>query len=258
MDEWGHVNISRKFFEEDAFWNEVRPRTKAEAWIDCIQLASWKARRYSIGLATEELQRGEFQASVRFLAKRWRWGKHVVEKFLEVAKKGGRLVVQREGQGGTVYLLVNYERYQGADENGGHPRGQAAGHLGDTSGTKQKQDKQDKKEKTGLPTVPHPLDPDVEAVIAHYRSRHPKRLRGDVPSKTASLIRKALKSYSVAELQQAIDNNAASQFHREGNHMGLELILRDVDHIDRFIGMQGGRIATGGLTDEPAIEYLDG
>jgi hypothetical protein len=133
--EWGHIKLSRKFFEHDPYWNEARARTKAEAWIDCIQMASWKPRKYAIGQAVEELGRGEFQASVRFLAKRWRWGKHVVEKFLEGAKKGGRLTVQREGQGGTVYLLVNYEAYQGDKERRGTPRGTGKGtprgHLGD-------------------------------------------------------------------------------------------------------------------------------
>jgi hypothetical protein len=130
--EWGHIHLSRKFFDCDPFWNEDRPRTKAEAWIDMIQMAAWKERRFTIGQTIELLQRGEFQASVRFLAQRWRWGKHVVEKFLEVCQKGGRLTKRREGQAGAVYLLVNYEQYNPTTNGTGTPQN---GVSGDTSGT---------------------------------------------------------------------------------------------------------------------------
>lgn len=56
----------------------------------------------------------------------------------------------------------------------------------------------------------------------HYRTRHPKRLRGEVPRKTLLLIRKALSAYPLEDVCRAIDTNAASKFHRENNHMGAE------------------------------------
>jgi hypothetical protein len=134
-DGYGHVKISRKAYAEDPFWLEPRVYSKWEAWEDCIQMASWKARKYMIGHTVEELRRGEFQASVRFLATRWSWGKHAVEKFLAATEQAGRLRGQRRGHGGTVYLLVNYERYQGDDARSGTPEGTDSGtprgHLGD-------------------------------------------------------------------------------------------------------------------------------
>jgi hypothetical protein len=79
---------------------------------------------------------------------------------------------------------------------------------------------------------------DEQAVIDHYRSVHPKRLRA-VPDKTLRLLRNALKSYTVTDLSRAIDGNAESQFHRDNNHMGLELILRDAEKIDYFMAIYG-------------------
>lgn len=112
---WGHIKLSRRLFEEDEWWNEKRPRTKIEAWLDCIYMAAWKPRKFAVGFEVEQLQRGEFMASLRFLAERWQWAKRTVERWLEVGIKAGRLERRREGQGGTVYLLVNYEHYQGND-----------------------------------------------------------------------------------------------------------------------------------------------
>jgi hypothetical protein len=114
-DRRAHIKVSRRFFEEDAWWNEPRRFSKAEAWIDCIQMASWKARRYAIGLEVEQLERGEFMASLRYLAQRWRWGKSAVSDFLKALVKRGHIRGQREGQMGTVYLLVNYDAYQSGD-----------------------------------------------------------------------------------------------------------------------------------------------
>ena len=81
------------------------------------------------------------------------------------------------------------------------------------------------------------LSEDEQSVIDHYRSVHPLRLRGDIPDKTIRLLRNALSGYSAPDLCRAIDGNAGSQFHRDGNHMGLNLILRDSEKIDYFMGL---------------------
>lgn len=112
MDRRAHIKVSRRFFEEDDWWEEPRRFSKAEAWLDCIQMASWKPRRFAIGLTVEQLERGEFMASLRYLAARWQWGKTAVSDFLRVLEKAGRIRGQRDGHGGTVYLLVKYDWYQ--------------------------------------------------------------------------------------------------------------------------------------------------
>jgi hypothetical protein len=139
----GHIKLSRKLFEDDPWWNEKRPRTRIEAWLDLIYLASWKPRQFAIGNEVHDLGRGEFVASLRFLAERWRWGKTAVASFLAACEKLRRIARQRDGQGGTVYLLVNYDYYQGVETDRRTPsepgRRTPDGHLADTSRTKQKQ-----------------------------------------------------------------------------------------------------------------------
>jgi hypothetical protein len=88
-------------------------------------------------------------------------------------------------------------------------------------------------------------------VLNHYRTAHPKRLRGDVPPKVLRLLRLALESYPTSDLCRAIDGNAASQFHRENGHLGLDLILRDASKIDYFLDLaQKKADETQEMTDE--------
>ena len=122
-DRRAHIKVSRRFFEEDAWWREPRKFSRAEAWLDLIQMASWKPRKFSVGLTVEELSRGEFVTSIRFLAKRWQWSKSAVDRFLLAVQKAGRIARQREGQDGTVYVLVKYDYYQGSDPTSGTPTG---------------------------------------------------------------------------------------------------------------------------------------
>jgi hypothetical protein len=95
------------------------------------------------------------------------------------------------------------------------------------------------------------LTDDEQAVIDHYRTVHPKRLRGEISEKVVRLLRNALSSYPVDDLRHAIDGNAASPFHRENNHLGLNLILRDAEKIDYYIGLYEQRpVETKEMTDE--------
>jgi hypothetical protein len=233
-DRRGHIKLSRKLFEEDPWWNEKRPRTRIEAWLDVLYLASYRARVHMTADGPIQLDRGQFVASYRYLARRWGWSVKAVRSWIEVGQKWARLRAQRETQAGTVYVVINYDHYQsGGTPEGtvtGTPEGTEGAHLGHTWGTRKKQ----VSSKAGKES----LTEDEQAVVAYYRERHPKRLRGGVPAKTLRLLRAALEHYGPGDLRSAIDGNAGSQFHRENNHMGLDLILRDANKIDYFMGLR--------------------
>jgi hypothetical protein len=76
-------------------------------------------------------------------------------------------------------------------------------------------------------------DPRVDEIVAHYVSLHPQRRPGGNEQRA---IRKALDEfgYSVDDLKKAISGNARSTWHIEQRQVGLSLILRDNEHIDRF------------------------
>lgn len=93
-------------------------------------------------------------------------------------------------------------------------------------------------EKTGTTalTVHDPHLESVKLVAEHYLRLYPKRYRQAADPATRKKIRARLKDgYTAEQLIAAINGNAASAFHVEGGHTSLELIVRDVKHVDQFL-----------------------
>lgn len=105
------IPISRKLFEHQ-FWSEERIYSKAEAWIDLIQSARFEASKTYVGNKVVIVKRGEFAASLRFLASRWKWGKTKVEGFLKLLEADGMIVKRTDDKTGqTIIIICNYDRY---------------------------------------------------------------------------------------------------------------------------------------------------
>jgi hypothetical protein len=90
-----------------AFWDLHRAaHTKREAIIDLFAMVAYNdGYEYRTIHGTDVLQRGEFVASLRFLADRWRWSKNKVDRWLKGLQGAGHVTGQRTGRNGTVYLL---------------------------------------------------------------------------------------------------------------------------------------------------------
>ena len=74
-------------------WNEARTFSSCEAWLDLIQSARFDAtpRKECIGGREVVYNRGQYPASIRFLAKRWQWSEKKVRSFLEHLRKEGMI-----------------------------------------------------------------------------------------------------------------------------------------------------------------------
>ncbi len=132
----GYLKLSRKQFDGgDALWEDGTPFDSRSAWMWLLQIAAFRDGVYESGFGTDQLKRGEFVASLRYLGLRWKWGKNRVARFLARLQKAGRIAGQRAGQHGRVYLIVNYATYQDGAGKSGTPRGTTngtpAGHLRD-------------------------------------------------------------------------------------------------------------------------------
>jgi len=111
---YGFIKVNRKYFESD-YWQEKRVFSRAEAWLDLIQLARWQqqssGRQFIKSLSKHvEWQRGQIIGSIRFLSKRWDWSRGKVENFLADLKKREMVVID-VSDGIQRITLTNYERY---------------------------------------------------------------------------------------------------------------------------------------------------
>ena len=83
------------------------------------------------------------------------------------------------------------------------------------------------------------IDPVVD-VFEHWQSAM-NHSRAKLDDKRRKKIRDALKNYPPEDLKKAVDGCLKSPFHMGENDQGavydgIDLILRDADHIDKFIG----------------------
>ena len=111
----GFIKLSRKFFSNE-LWNEARTFSSCEAWLDLIQSARFEAtsRKVSIGGREVVCNRGQYPASIRFLAKRWKWTERKVRTFLSYLKKEG-MITSEIIQGMNMITLCKYEEYNNSD-----------------------------------------------------------------------------------------------------------------------------------------------
>lgn len=112
MKTHGFIQLSRKQFAgDDDLWDDGTPFDSRSAWTWLIQQAAWKDSTYHTEFRLDALKRGEFVASLRYLGERWGWDKMRVSRYLKMLEKARRVVRQRTGHHGTVYLLVKYDTY---------------------------------------------------------------------------------------------------------------------------------------------------
>lgn len=160
----GFIPISRKLFD-NFLWKEKREFSRAEAWLDLIQLARFEASstKEVINGQVVEYGLGERPLSLRLLADRWQWSKNRVDKFLDLLVSE-RMIMKRTAKGTgsgtdegtakrtgqTVISICNYASYNVKPEMKGQQKGQSEGQqAGQVAG--QSRDNINKENKYNIP-----------------------------------------------------------------------------------------------------------
>ena len=117
----GYVKISRAIFGHSMFKEE--PYTETQAWIWFICGASYKDDTVRVGHLIIDVKRGEYVASIRFLAKKFKWTTSRVKRFLDRLTRG-KMVTTKATQGITSINLLNYDEYQFFIQPTTHKQGQ--------------------------------------------------------------------------------------------------------------------------------------
>ena len=105
----GFIYLSRDLFDRDSWLSE--PFTRSQAWIDLIQLASWKKSMFYIRGNKIDIKRGQLGHSILTLADRWKWSRGKVSRFLDELEIEQQ-IVQQKTRLTTLIYIVNYEKYQ--------------------------------------------------------------------------------------------------------------------------------------------------
>lgn len=113
MDEKGVFGVARSVWDCDAFMKQRF--TQREAWLWLVGAAMWRPGRVNVDGQWYDLERGEFCWSSRFLAKKWRWSKDAVLRFMKHLKSEAMLCASnRASNPGAipVYSINKYNEFQ--------------------------------------------------------------------------------------------------------------------------------------------------
>lgn len=154
----GWVKVYRHI-EQNPIWF-AEPFTKAQAWIDIVIIASYKKSSFYVRGNEVVVQRGQFAYGELELAKRWKWSRNKVRRFLKWLETIHQ-IEQNKNRLLSVYTVINYSKYQSDDTTDDT--------TSDTTERQQKvqqkdiykKEKKDKKDKNN--TILHEDKPRVEA-----------------------------------------------------------------------------------------------
>ena len=120
--ESGWVIIHRKI--EENFLYFLEPFTKAQAWIDLILNANHKDTSINIRGNIIKIKRGQLGWSEVTMAKRWKWSKNKVRRFLKLLETEQQTIQQKYRSITTITTILNYNNYQNdtADDTAERPQ----------------------------------------------------------------------------------------------------------------------------------------
>ena len=122
----GFYMMHRGWMDNPALGGSREPFCRRAAWCWMIEQAAWKQRRENIAGRTFGLERGQFTASLRFMADAWGWSVGAVRRFIERLETD-TMIGTDTGTGQIVITICNYSKYQAEADATGTPSGTPSG-----------------------------------------------------------------------------------------------------------------------------------
>ena len=140
----GKFQIDRKLLTSDLWLSE--PFTRGQAWVDLIGLANHRDGFYRSRGVKVEVKRGQCGWSEMSLAKRWRWSRGKVRRFLNELKSVQQ-IEQQTTNVTSLISIINYDEYQFNSTTDGTANGHQTVQQTDTKRYTNNNDNNDKNEK---------------------------------------------------------------------------------------------------------------
>lgn len=109
----GYLMLQRRFFSH-ALWEESREFSRAEAFLDLLQLAAYAHTKKIVKGVLVSLAPGQLCASQRYMADRWGWSTKKVRHFFALLE-ADQIIEPQKNREGTIITLCNYEKYNSSD-----------------------------------------------------------------------------------------------------------------------------------------------
>lgn len=108
----GYIKLWRSSTDNPLYFSE--PFTKFQAWSDLLLLANYKPRKVDVRGILVDVGAGQVLAADDFLAKRWKWSRGKVRRFMSyLSSKTVQQIGQQKDNVCTIYTVLNWSLYQG-------------------------------------------------------------------------------------------------------------------------------------------------
>jgi hypothetical protein len=229
----GWIKLHREI-ADDEMWT-CEPFSKSQAWIDLILLANHKQGIIDVRGNMVVVERGQVGWSQVKLAKRWRWSRNKLRRYLKWLESVQK-IAQHTEQVTSIISILNYEEYQKNDTADDTTKRQQTIQQKDNKRNTNKNDKNDKNDKNKTNTYKSELQNFVE----HFNELF-KRQFTVTDGKVKKWIDRR-KNFSVDQLTKAVENLSQSPFHRGVNDRGWsadpDFLLRNDEQVDKWINYQ--------------------
>lgn len=171
----GYIKLHRQI-QDCWVWLEDKPFSVGQAWIDILLSCNHADKKTAFDGKPIVVQRGEWITSIVSLAERWGWGRKKVSNFLNVLEND-LMIEQERNNKRTLIRVLNYDTYQGFDDEQGTPNEQQKNIKGTAeeqqrnTNNNDKNIKNDKKNNIGEKSTRF-IPPTVEEVNAYCRERN--------------------------------------------------------------------------------------
>ena len=118
----GWIKLHRKITENPLYFSEQFNRSMA--WIDLLLLANYADNYFFKRGVRVDVKAGQVGYDLDSLAKRWKWSRGKVERFLKMLENDNQIVRQKNNVT-TLISIVNYKEYQQDDKANSKPNSKA-------------------------------------------------------------------------------------------------------------------------------------
>ncbi len=105
----GYIKLWRSSVDNDLYFAE--PFTKWQAWTDLLLLANHQPNTIGVRGNLVSVDRGQVAAGEDYLAKRWKWSRGKVRRFMGMLRDRGQ-TVQQKSHILSIYTITNWDLYQ--------------------------------------------------------------------------------------------------------------------------------------------------
>lgn len=120
----GWIRLHRKITENPLYFSE--PFNRSMAWIDLLLLANHSENYFFKRGIRVDIKVGQIGYDLDSLAKRWKWSRGKVERFILMLENDNQVIRQKTNVT-TLISIVNYKEYQTDDKPNRKPSSKANG-----------------------------------------------------------------------------------------------------------------------------------